>query len=72
RVYFKKYDGARVGVIIRAPNVDLARDPRWGRTEKSFGEDPYFVGKMSVWLIQGLQGQSEVPALGVHHEALPR
>ena len=56
RVYFKKYDGARVGLAIRAPNVDLARDPRWGRTEESFGEDPYFVGKMSVGLIHGLQG----------------
>jgi beta-glucosidase len=56
RVYFKKFDGARVGLAIRAPNVDLARDPRWGRTEESFGEDPYFVGKMSVGLIHGLQG----------------
>src|SRR5271157_5064332 len=56
RVYFKKYDGARVGLAIRTPNVDLARDPRWGRTEESFGEDPYFVGKMSVGLIKGLQG----------------
>ena len=56
RVYFKKYDGARVGLAIRAPNVDLARDPRWGRTEESFGEDPYFVGKMAVGLIKGLQG----------------
>ncbi len=56
RVYFKKYDGARVGLAIRAPNVDLARDPRWGRTEESFGEDPYFVGKMSVGFIRGLQG----------------
>jgi beta-glucosidase len=58
RVYFKKYDGARVGLAIRTPNVDLARDPRWGRTEESFGEDPYFVGKMSVGLIRGLQGDN--------------
>jgi beta-glucosidase len=56
RVYFKKYNGVRVGLVIRAPNVDLARDPRWGRTEESFGEDPYFVGKMSVGYIKGLQG----------------
>jgi beta-glucosidase len=58
RVYFKKYEGARVGLAIRAPNVDLARDPRWGRTEESFGEDPYFVGKMSVGMIKGLQGDN--------------
>jgi beta-glucosidase len=56
RVYFQKYNGARVGLAIRAPNVDLARDPRWGRTEEVFGEDPYFVGKMSVGYINGLQG----------------
>src|SRR5208282_1941409 len=30
----------RVGIVIRAPNADLARDPRWGRSEESFGEDP--------------------------------
>ena len=58
RVYFKKFDGARVGLAIRAPNVDLARDPRWGRTEESFGEDPYFVGKMSVGMIKGMQGDN--------------
>ena len=58
RVYVKKYEGARVGLSIRAPNVDLARDPRWGRTEESFGEDPYFVGKMSVGFIKGLQGDN--------------
>ncbi len=58
RVYFKKYDGRRVGLAIRAPNVDLARDPRWGRTEEVFGEDPYFVGKMSVGFIQGMQGDN--------------
>jgi beta-glucosidase len=58
RIYFKKWDGTRVGLSIRTPNVDLARDPRWGRTEESFGEDPYFVGKMSVGLIKGLQGDN--------------
>ncbi len=56
RVYFKKYDGARVGLAIRAPNVDLARDSRWGRSEESYGEDPYHVGKMSAGYIKGLQG----------------
>jgi beta-glucosidase len=58
RVYLKKFDGNRVGLAIRAPNVDLARDPRWGRTEESFGEDPYFVGTMSVGFIKGLQGDN--------------
>jgi beta-glucosidase len=58
RVYFKKYEGARAGLAIRAPNSDLARDPRWGRTEESFGEDPYLVGRMSIGLIKGLQGDN--------------
>ncbi len=44
------------GVVVRAPNVDLSRDPRWGRTEESMGEDPYLVGTMSVGFIHGLQG----------------
>ncbi len=44
------------GILVRAPNVDLSRDPRWGRTEESMGEDPYLVGTMTVEFIHGLQG----------------
>lgn len=50
-----KYNG-RGGLIIRAPNADLGRDPRWGRTEECFGEDPYFNGVMATAMIKGLQG----------------
>jgi beta-glucosidase len=46
----------RGGVVVRAPNVDLSRDPRWGRSEESMGEDPYLVGTMSVAFQHGLQG----------------
>ncbi len=46
----------REGIVIRAPNADLARDPRWGRSEESYGEDPYLVGTMAVALVRGLQG----------------
>ena len=56
RVYFQKFAGARVGLAIRTPNVDLTRDPRWGRSEESFGEDPFHVGTMAIGLIKGLQG----------------
>jgi beta-glucosidase len=38
------------------PVLDLARDPRWGRTEETYGEDPYLVSRMGVAAIQGLQG----------------
>jgi beta-glucosidase len=58
RVYFKKFDGNRASLAIRAPNVDLARDPRWGRAEESYGEDPFLVGTMSVGMIKGLQGDN--------------
>jgi beta-glucosidase len=46
----------RGGLIVRAPNADLGRDPRWGRTEECYGEDPFFNGTMAVALIHGLQG----------------
>ena len=46
----------RGGLIVRAPNADLARDVRWGRTEESFGEDAFLAGTLSVAFIKGLQG----------------
>jgi beta-glucosidase len=46
----------RGGVVVRAPNADLSRDPRWGRTEESYGEDPFLVGTLTVAFVQGLQG----------------
>lgn len=49
-----KYD--RSGLIVRAPNADLARDPRWGRTEEVYGEDPFHVGTLAVAFTRGLQG----------------
>ena len=46
----------RKGLVVFAPNADLARDPRWGRTEESFGEDPYLTSRLSVAMVKGLQG----------------
>lgn len=43
-------------LVLWAPNADLARDPRWGRTEESFGEDPFLVAKLAVEEIKGMQG----------------
>ena len=42
-----------------APVLGLARDPRWGRTEETFGEDPYLVSQMGKAAIFGLQGKNE-------------
>jgi beta-glucosidase len=48
-----------VGVrLVLSPVVDVAREPRWGRIEETFGEDPYLVGEMGVAAIEGLQGDS--------------
>ena len=44
------------GLVVRAPDADLGRDPRWGRTGQCYGEDPFFNGTMCVAFIKGLQG----------------
>ncbi len=41
-----------------APDLDVARDPRWGRTEETFGEDPYLIGCMGVAAVRGFQGDA--------------
>jgi beta-glucosidase len=46
----------RGGLVVRAPNADLGRDPRWGRTEECYGEDPYLNGTLTAAFVQGLQG----------------
>ena len=43
-------------LVVRAPNADLSRDPRWGRSEESYGEDPFLVGTLTVAYVRGLQG----------------
>ncbi|HKE03246.1 MAG TPA: glycoside hydrolase family 3 N-terminal domain-containing protein, partial [Blastocatellia bacterium] len=46
----------RGGHQALGPNLDLARDPRWGRTEETYGEDPYLASRMGVACIKALQG----------------
>lgn len=54
---------ARGSNYVYAPVLDLARDPRWGRVEETFGEDPYLVGRLGVAAVSGLQGRDwEIPA----------
>jgi beta-glucosidase len=45
-----------------APMVDIARDPRWGRTSEGFGEDPYLVSEIARATVRGFQGSLPVPA----------
>jgi beta-glucosidase len=47
-----------------SPVVDIVRDPRWGRIEETFGEDPYLVAEMSVAAVEGLQGPGKFDMLG--------
>ena len=53
---------ARGSNYVYAPVLDLARDPRWGRVEETFGEDPHLVAGMGVAAVRGLQGTEwEIP-----------
>src|SRR5690606_3116043 len=46
--------------LTLSPVVDIARDPRWGRIEETFGEDPFLCAEMGVAAVKGLQGESEI------------
>ena len=50
---------------VLSPIVDLARDPRWGRMEETYGEDPYLVSRMGVAAVQAFQGNG--PAVDKRH-----
>lgn len=56
RYAFQSEKYRRGGLVVRAPNADLARDPRWGRTEESYGEDPFLTGTLASAFVHGLQG----------------
>ena len=44
------------GITFFSPNINIFRDPRWGRGQETYGEDPFLTGKMGVAFITGLQG----------------
>ena len=48
--------GSRGSGQVFSPVLDIARDPRWGRTEETYGEDPFLVSRIGVSAIEGLQG----------------
>lgn len=47
------------GLTFWAPNVNIFRDPRWGRGHETYGEDPYLAGKLGVAFVKGLQGNAD-------------
>jgi len=58
RYLFQNEKYHKGGLVVRAPNADIGRDPRWGRTEECYGEDAFFNGTMAVAYIKGLQGNN--------------
>lgn len=44
------------GLTIWSPNINIFRDPRWGRGQETYGEDPFLTGHLAIGFIQGLQG----------------
>ena len=57
----QKYDDLDIykGLTFWAPNVNIFRDPRWGRGHETFGEDPYLSSRLGVSYVQGLQGHDK-------------
>ncbi len=48
------------GLTFWSPNINIFRDPRWGRGMETFGEDPYLTGRLAVEFVKGLQGDHPV------------
>lgn len=57
-LYNAKAEGPRTthGLVFRSPVINISRDPRWGRIQEVFSEDPYLTGRMAVAYVRGLQG----------------
>ena len=58
---FTKHDDRDIykGLTFWSPNVNIFRDPRWGRGHETYGEDPFLTSKFGVAFIKGLQGQAK-------------
>jgi len=52
----KGYRGIYQGLTFWTPNVNLFRDPRWGRGQETYGEDPFLISRIGVAFVKGLQG----------------
>ncbi len=57
--YTRAHDGAAkqyAGLTFWSPNINIFRDPRWGRGQETYGEDPLLTGRLGVAFIEGIQG----------------
>ncbi|WP_413376050.1 glycoside hydrolase family 3 C-terminal domain-containing protein [Alkalihalobacillus sp. 1P02AB] len=59
RVFYQR-NPSKHGLTLWAPTVDMERDPRWGRTEEAYGEDPELTGQLTTELVKGMQGDDPV------------
>ena len=50
------YNAGTFGLTLWTPVINIARDPRWGRTQEGYGEDPYLVSRMAIATVTGIQG----------------
>ena len=60
------HSGFYSGVTFWTPNINIFRDPRWGRGMETYGEDPYLMGRMGVSVVKGLQGPDDSPIRKAH------
>jgi len=59
--YTANHNGTSIihhGLSFYAPNINIVRDPRWGRGQETFGEDPFLTSQMAIAFIQGMQGDN--------------
>ncbi|RBJ94561.1 glucan 1,4-alpha-glucosidase, partial [Xanthomonas oryzae pv. oryzae] len=61
--FLRQHQHARYqGLTFWSPNINIFRDPRWGRGQETYGEDPFLTARMGVTFVQGLQGEgSDAP-----------
>ena len=55
----KNKRGIYQGITLWSPNINIFRDPRWGRGMETYGEDPFLTGEMGVQFVKGLQGNDQ-------------
>ena len=54
------------GLSFWTPNINIFRDPRWGRGMETYGEDPYLMGQLGMAVVRGLQGPDDSPVRKLH------
>ena len=66
--YLETADNVKVyqGLTFWTPNINIFRDPRWGRGMETYGEDPFLTGRLGMAVVRGLQGPEDSPVRKTH------